>query len=80
MPAGPAALTPMMWLMTLTINGEAQTVPEPCTVEGLLAHLGLSAAPCAVEVNAHLVPRRGHAGRLLSEGDSIEIVTLVGGG
>ena len=70
----------MMSLMTLTINGDVQTVPEPCTIEGLLDRLGLDSAPCAVEVNTQLIPRNGHAGRLLCDGDSIEIVTLVGGG
>jgi len=34
----------------------------------------------AVEVNRRVVPRRDHAATLLQDGDSIEIVTLVGGG
>ena len=38
------------------------------------------AAPCAVEVNRLLVPKRKHEQHQLIEGDTVEIVTLVGGG
>lgn len=66
--------------VTVTVNGEAKTVPDACSVERLLVDLGLEKAACAVEVNAELVPKRDHPEHELSEGDSIEIVTLVGGG
>lgn len=66
--------------MLLTVNGETREVPEPCTVEALIADLGLSDSICAAEVNAGVVPRAERGTRLLQSGDRVEIVTLVGGG
>ncbi len=66
--------------ITVTINGEARTLPSASTVAGLVAALGLEKAACAVEVNQRLVPKREHAAATLSEGDRVEVVTLVGGG
>jgi sulfur carrier protein len=66
--------------VTITLNGRQEQVEEPCTVEHLLGRFGLLRSPCAVEVNGELVPKAAHAGRMLGEGDTIEIVTLVGGG
>lgn len=65
---------------TIAVNGEARDVPAGQTVAELLGALGLGQAPCAVEVNAALVPKRKHAEHALGEGDKVEIVTLVGGG
>jgi sulfur carrier protein len=64
----------------ITVNGQPRQVPEGRTVEGLLADLKMAGSPCAVEVNRALVPKRQHAQRTLCDGDSVEIVTLVGGG
>jgi len=64
----------------ILVNGQPRLVPERSTVTELLHLLGLSAAPCAVELNEQVVPRREHGERAMSPGDRIEIVTLVGGG
>jgi thiamine biosynthesis protein ThiS len=40
----------------------------------------LGGAACAVEVNRQLVPKKQHESQELKDGDSVEIVTLVGGG
>ena len=66
--------------MKLVVNGEARQAAPGVTVAGLLAELGLSGKPVAVEVNLELVPVARHAERQLAEGDRLEIVTLVGGG
>lgn len=66
--------------MTVVINGTPTTVPPPCSVAALLDRLGLAGQACAVEVNRRLVPKRDHAAVALAEGDTIEVVTLVGGG
>jgi thiamine biosynthesis protein ThiS len=66
--------------MNITVNGEITTLDGPHTVAELLQHVGLADAPCAVEVNRDLVPKREHASRPLRDGDVVEIVTLVGGG
>lgn len=71
---------PLPWRVEITVNGQKRSVPPGTTVEGLLNELGLSGQPAAVEVNKSLVPKRRHGDTVLRAGDSIEVVTLVGGG
>ena len=66
--------------MTITLNGEQREVPEPLTVAGLLGLLGLVPERVAVERNRDLVPRGRHSEAMIEAGDSLEVVTLVGGG
>lgn len=66
--------------MQITVNGELQEAPAGETVASLVERLGLAGSACAAEVNRQLVPRAQHTQRELHEGDSVEIVTLVGGG
>lgn len=66
--------------MEVIINGTAKHVPDDLTVKDLVAHLGLSGGPVAVEVNREIVPRAEHASRKVANGDTIEIVHFVGGG
>lgn len=66
--------------MQVTINGTPQSVPEGTTIGDLLAQLGKNSKFLAVERNFELVPRTRHAECVLQDGDSLEIVTLVGGG
>jgi sulfur carrier protein len=65
--------------MRVTINGEAREVPA-ATIAQLLAHLGLTEGPVAVEVNHVIVTRARHATHEVKEGDTLEIVHMVGGG
>jgi thiamine biosynthesis protein ThiS len=66
--------------MLVTVNGQARQIAQNITIAALLDELRLSGKPVAVEVNLQLVPRQRHAEHGLSEGDRLEIVTLVGGG
>jgi thiamine biosynthesis protein ThiS len=66
--------------VNISLNGEPRQIAAGSSVADLLAELGLQARHVAVEVNLELVPRASHAEHLLSEGDRLEIVTLVGGG
>ncbi len=67
-------------LMRVTINGNEQTIDDGLTIAQLLEKLGKSPKFLAVERNFELVPRTKHAESPLADGDTIEIVTLVGGG
>jgi thiazole synthase len=67
-------------MLTLTVNGEPRTLPEPLSVADLLRHLGHESRKVAVEVNRDVVPARRHAEHLLRADDQVEVVTLVGGG
>jgi thiazole synthase len=67
-------------MLHLTINGEPRTLPYPLSVSQLLEQLGYDRRRIAVEVNREVVPLPQHPSCGLSDGDQVEIVTLVGGG
>lgn len=64
----------------ITVNGRPHPLRGDLHVEQLLVDLGLSSSPCAVEVNRRLIPKSGHRDCRLRPDDSVELVTLVGGG
>ncbi|MEM9415127.1 MAG: sulfur carrier protein ThiS [Planctomycetota bacterium] len=64
---------------TLTLNGEPHTT-DATTVADLLQEQGLAGQAVAVELNQSVVPKRDHADQPLQDGDTLELVTLVGGG
>ena len=65
--------------MQLNINGEIQEM-EAGTIGQVLVRLGLEKTACAVELNRTLIPARERTDHRLKDGDTLEIVTLVGGG
>ena len=64
----------------ITINAEPRTFPAPLTVADLLQELGRDPKRLAVEVNEQVVRKDEQSARTLTDGDRVEIVTLVGGG
>ncbi|MCW5774896.1 MAG: sulfur carrier protein ThiS [Phycisphaeraceae bacterium] len=66
--------------MRIRLNGQPHEAPDNSTLADLLRDLGLADRPAAAEVNRTLVPKAEHASRRLTEGDEVELVTLVGGG
>jgi thiazole synthase len=64
----------------ITVNQQPHSLPVLVTVAGLLKRLGVESGRVAVEVNGDVVPRARHEDRQLADGDSVEVVTLVGGG
>ncbi len=66
--------------MRITVNSEPRDLPEGTTLAALICDLGLEDTPCAAEINKTLIPKRSHPDHQLCEGDTIELVTLVGGG
>ncbi|MEZ6122993.1 MAG: sulfur carrier protein ThiS [Planctomycetaceae bacterium] len=67
-------------MLRIQLNGKAHEVPDDATIADLLQQLQINARYCAVERNHELVPREQHSECPVREGDSIEVVTLVGGG
>ena len=65
--------------ITVTVNGEVRRIPPATTVRALLELVGVRGA-AAVERNLEIVPRAAQAQTVLSEGDALEVVQLVGGG
>ena len=66
--------------MQVRVNGEARELPEGCTVAQLVELCELRPEQVAVELNQRLVRRADRSEVSLSEGDEVELVTLVGGG
>lgn len=67
-------------VMRITVNGVAQELAEPMTLDDLLTRLALPVERVAVEHNGVVVRRADRATRAVADGDVLEIVTLVGGG
>ena len=61
-------------------NGEPRDTVSGVTLSTLLQELGVVDPHVAVEVNQEVVPRGEHAAFVLSDGDRLEVVKLVGGG
>ena len=66
-------------MKSLKVNGESKKT-DATTVEDLLKELGLAGQAVAVEVNQSVVPKKQHGESPLNDGDTVELVTLVGGG
>jgi sulfur carrier protein len=67
-------------IMRVIVNDQPTDLPDTATIADLLVTLALPGTRVAVEVNRQLVRRIQHGETRLSEGDTIEVVTLVGGG
>jgi thiamine biosynthesis protein ThiS len=66
--------------MRVTVNDQPTDLPDDATVADLLAVLALPGTRVAVEINRQLVRRVHHGETHLKPGDTVEVVTLVGGG
>src|SRR5262249_25057911 len=64
----------------ITVNEESRSFSGPLSVADLLRQLGRDPRQVAVEVNLAVIRRDDHARHTLTDGDRVEIVTLVGGG
>ena len=66
--------------MKITVNGAPRDAVDGLTIAALLAELELEPRGVAVELNRDIAPRERFAEQQLTDGDELEIVTLVGGG
>jgi thiamine biosynthesis protein ThiS len=66
--------------MHLTVNGEKVEHRGDGTVPALLAELGASPEHTAVTVNGELVLSKAWKNFKLNAGDTVEVLTFVGGG
>lgn len=65
--------------MRLTVNGKPRDFEPLATVEALIAHLGIHRM-IVVEHNGVILRREQYAETPLENGDTLEIVHMVGGG
>jgi sulfur carrier protein len=66
--------------VTIQLNGERYELPEPLTVDALLARLEIDGRRVAVEVNEYVVKKAAYAETVVQDGDAVEVVNFVGGG
>jgi thiamine biosynthesis protein ThiS len=66
--------------MYLTVNGEPHEHRGDGTVSALLAELGTEPAHTALTVNGNLVFSKDWEIFKFSDGDTVEVLTFVGGG
>ncbi len=66
--------------MHITLNGEKKQVPDGLTVTGLLDFLNIRHQRVAVELNEAIVKKDLYAEAVIREGDSLEVVSFMGGG
>ena len=65
--------------MTLTVNGEAQQLPDGMTAAELIQSLQAEKGS-AIAVDGVVVPRHEWPGLVLRDGQQVEVVTAVQGG
>lgn len=66
--------------VTIHLNGERYEVPQPLTIDALLARLEIDGRRVAVELNEYVVKKAAYGDTVVSEGDVVEVVNFVGGG
>ena len=66
--------------MQIQLNNKTKDIPVGTSIGQLIDQLELKRQFVAVELNQELIPRENHDQHQLSDGDHVEIVTLVGGG
>ncbi|WP_146534264.1 sulfur carrier protein ThiS [Rubripirellula reticaptiva] len=67
-------------MISITVNGTAVEIQTSMSVKQLLETVDVPPNYLAVEVNGDVVPREDYSATTVSDGDDIEVVTLVGGG
>ncbi len=66
--------------INVVVNGQSVQVEAGSTLRALIEQMKLGQSACAAEVNKAFVPRREHEKHALQDGDTVELVSLVGGG
>ena len=67
-------------MIQIHVNGESVSIDSPMTVQQVLETVDVPPNYLAVEVNEEVVPREQYDTHIVNDGDSLEVVTLVGGG
>ena len=69
-----------MMELTITVNGDARTVPESATLADLVDALGQPPQALATAVNGEFVPRGVRSSVQLREGDAVFTFQPITGG
>ena len=66
--------------MTITLNGEAKAIEPGTGLLDLMVTFNLNPDATAVQYNDDILERDVFASIVLSEGDCVELIRIVGGG
>ncbi len=66
--------------MIITLNGEKKDIPDNITIVGLLEFLKIQHQRVAVELNEIIVKKDRYGATVIKDGDSLEVVSFMGGG
>jgi sulfur carrier protein len=66
--------------ITVQVNGERRPCASGLTLDSLLLALGYRPQLVVVEFNGTIIPRRLWPEQPVHDGDTLEVVTIVGGG
>lgn len=66
--------------MKLTVNGESRELTEDLTLIGLLTSFSLNPDATAVQLNQDILEREAFPTVTLNDGDTLELIRIVGGG
>jgi len=67
-------------MITLQVNGKSVELERPTALMAYLEKLGVDPRAVAVEYNGTILERAAYERITLNEGDTVEIVRMVGGG
>jgi sulfur carrier protein len=67
-------------MISLQINGKMVELEQPTRLLDYLDRLGVNPRAVAVEHNGTIIERAAFDAAILGEGDTVEIVRMVGGG
>jgi thiamine biosynthesis protein ThiS len=67
-------------MITLTVNGEKRQLPAETDMVGFLKEMDVDVRLVAVAHNGDVIPRKDYGSVRLRDGDTLEIVRMVGGG
>jgi thiamine biosynthesis protein ThiS len=64
----------------VSVNGRPRELPAAATLPSLIDDLGVDRRTIAVAHNGDVIPRDSYDSVVLEDGDSVEVVRMVGGG
>lgn len=67
-------------MLTVCLNNQPQTLSAPQPLSDFLAQQAELEQPFAVAINGEFVPRSQYAEVTLQDGDTLDVVSPVGGG
>ena len=66
--------------MKITVNGKERNFKEGLRLDEMLAELNLDTRGIIIERNLEVVSRSEFSNLILTDGDNLELIRLVGGG